>query len=93
MDNLGLDITRPYKYLFSFDSREVKCLGLINDVVVIFHQMPEKILVMDVVVADVSPKFGMLFSRSWEEKLKGIIQMDMTYATVPIFGEQRRLYR
>jgi hypothetical protein len=28
MDELGLDITRPYKDLFSFDSRKVKCLGL-----------------------------------------------------------------
>jgi hypothetical protein len=26
MDQLGLDITRPYKDLFSFDSRKVKCL-------------------------------------------------------------------
>ena len=39
MDNLGLDISRPYKDLFSFDSREVKCLGLIKDLVVILHQM------------------------------------------------------
>lgn len=26
MDSLGLDITKPYRYLFSFDSRKVKCL-------------------------------------------------------------------
>jgi hypothetical protein len=31
MDELGLDFTRPYKDLFSFDSRKVKCLGLIKD--------------------------------------------------------------
>ena len=35
MDNLGLDITRSYTYLYSFHSREVKCLGLIKDLVVI----------------------------------------------------------
>jgi hypothetical protein len=34
MDELGLDITRPYKDHFSFDSRKVKCLGLIKDFVV-----------------------------------------------------------
>ena len=28
---LGLEITKPYKYLFSFDSSRVKCLGLIKD--------------------------------------------------------------
>lgn len=31
IDNLGLDITRTYKELSSFDSRKVQCLGLIQD--------------------------------------------------------------
>ena len=74
--------------MYSFDSREVKCLGLIKDLVVIIHQMPEKSLVMDVVVADVPSKFGMLLSRWWETKLKGILQMNLSYATIPVFGEQ-----
>jgi hypothetical protein len=73
MECLELDITRPYKDLYSFDSREVKCLGLIKDLVVSLHQIPEKNLVMDVVVADVPPKFGMLLSRSWAAKLKGTL--------------------
>jgi len=30
IERLNLDITKPYKYLFSFDSNEVKCLGLIK---------------------------------------------------------------
>ena len=34
VESLGLDITRPYKYLFLFYSRKVKCLGLIRDMVV-----------------------------------------------------------
>jgi hypothetical protein len=93
MDILGIDITRHYKYLYSFDSREVKRLGLIKDLVVILHKMIEKSLFMDVVVVDVPPKFGMLLSRSWETKLKGTFQMDLSYATIPIFSEQRRLYR
>ena len=69
MECLGLDITRPYKDLYSFDSREVKCLGLIKDLVVSLHQIPERNLIMDVVVADFPPKFGMLLSRSWATKL------------------------
>lgn len=64
MDNLGLDITRPYKDLYSFDSRKVKCIGLIKDLVVSLHRIPEKRIVMDVVVADVPVKVGMLLSRS-----------------------------
>ena len=89
VDSLGLDITRPYKDLYSFDSREVKCLGLIKDLVVSLHQIPKKSLVMDVVVANVPPKFGMLLSRSWVAKLKGTLHMDLSYAMIPLFGEQR----
>ena len=34
MEKLDLDITRPYKDLFSFDSSQVRCLGLIKDLCV-----------------------------------------------------------
>ena len=47
---------------------------------------------MDVVVVDIPPKFVMLLSRSWAAKLKGDFQMDMSYATIPVFGVQRRLF-
>ena len=93
IDSLGLDITRPYKDLFSFYSREVKCLVLIKDLVVSLHQMPEKSMIMDVVVADVPPKFGMLLSRSWAAKLKRTLRMDLSYVVIPVFSEKRRLYR
>ena len=73
MECLGLDITRPYKDMYSFDSREVKCLGLIKDLVVSLHQIPKKNLVMDMVVVDVPPKFGMLLSISWATKLQGTL--------------------
>ena len=48
---------------------------------------------MDIVVADVPPKYGMLLSRSWGAKLQGTMQMDMTFATIPVFNHTRRLYR
>ena len=48
---------------------------------------------MDVVVANVPPKYGMLLSRYWGAKLQGTIQMDGSYATIPIFGQLRKLYR
>ena len=77
MDNLGLDITTPYKDLFSFYSRKYRCMGMIKDLVVSLHQILEKSIVMDIVVADVPTKFGMLLSRSWASKLKGTMQMDI----------------
>lgn len=93
MQRLGLEVTRPYKDLFSFDSKRVQCIGLIKYVVVGLTQIPAKTIVMDIVVADIPPKFGMLLSRSWAAKIKGTMQMDLTYATISVFGEQRRLYR
>jgi hypothetical protein len=93
MDELGLDITIPYKDIFSFDSRKVKLLGLIKDLVISLSQIQLKNLIMDIVVADIPPKFGMMLSRSWAVKLKGTLQMDMLYATILVFGQERRLYR
>jgi len=94
MDELGLEITKSYRDLYSFDSRKVKCLGVIKDLVVTLFQLPMKSVVMDIVVDDVPPKFGMLLSRSWIKILGGTLQMNLSYATIPVFGgEHIRLYR
>ena len=37
MDVVGLDITRQYKDLYSFDSKRVKCLSLIKDLDISLH--------------------------------------------------------
>jgi len=93
MEKLGLDITRPYKDLYSFDSSKVICLGLIKDLRVTLGQIPTKSFVIDIVVVDILPKYGMLLSHSWGAKLQGTLQMDMTFATIPVSRQQRRLYR
>jgi len=93
MDKLGLSITQPYHDLYSFDSQRVKCRGLIKDLVVSLDKILSKNVLMDVIVADIPPRFGMLFSRSWGEKLKGTLQLDISYATIPIFQQLQKLYR
>jgi hypothetical protein len=60
MDELGLEITKTYHDLYSFDSRKVKCLGVIKDLVVTLFQLPMKSVLMDIMVVDVPPKFEML---------------------------------
>jgi hypothetical protein len=53
-----------------------------------------KSVVMDIVVVDVPPKFGMLLSRYLTKILGGTLHMDLTYDTIPVFGgEHRILYR
>ena len=93
MERINLDVTRPYKYLFSFDSSQVKFLGLIKDLCVSLVQYPNKTILMDVVVADIPPKYGMLLSRSLGAKLQGSLQLDLSYATISVFGQPKRLYR
>jgi hypothetical protein len=93
MEKLGLDVTRPYKDFHSFDSSKVKCIGLIKYLCITLAQILVKSLVMDIVVAEIPPKYGMLLSRYWGDKMKGTLQLDMSYSTILIFGQQRRLHR
>ena len=74
MEIFGFSITKPYHDLYAFDSRAVKCLGVIKDMVVSLAQIPMKSVIMDIVVADITPKFGMLLSRSWAKKVGGNLQ-------------------
>lgn len=94
MERLGLDITRPYKDLYSFDSRKLKCLGLIKDLEISLTHIPSKFMVMDIMVAYISLRYGMHLSRYQMEKLNGVLQTDMSYIKIPVFGGyMRRLYR
>ena len=63
MENRGHAITKHYKDLYSFDSREVKFVGLIKDLVVSLHQILEKSLVMDTDMGS-----SMLFNDEYSHK-------------------------
>lgn len=94
MDELGLEVTKSYHDLYSFDSKKVRCFDVVKDLAVSLTQLAMKSMVMDVVVDDIPPRFRMLLSRSWSKKLGGSLQLYMSYAIVPVFGgEYRRLYR
>jgi hypothetical protein len=64
MEELGLEITKAYHDLYSFDSRRVQCLGVIKYLVVNLFLLPMKCVIMDIMVVDVPPKFGMILSTS-----------------------------
>jgi hypothetical protein len=61
MEELGMEITKAYQDLYSFDSKKVNFLGLIKDMVVYLAQLRMKSVVMEIIVAEIPPKFGMLF--------------------------------
>ena len=94
MEEIGLEITNTYDDLFYFESKRVKFFGIIKDLAVTLTSTSMKTMVMDVVVVDIPPKFGCLLSRSFMKRLGGTLQMDLSYATIPVFsGENRRFYR
>jgi len=56
-------------------------------------QLPVKSIVLDIVFTDIPTKFGMFLSRSCYAKVGGSLQMDMSFATIPVYGgEHLRLY-
>ena len=73
MEYLQITISKHYHDLYAFDSRAVKCLGVIKDLVVRITQFPMKSVLMDVFIANIASKFGILLSRSWEKSVGGIL--------------------
>ena len=75
-----------------FYSGRVKCLGLIKDLVVSLEKILANNFIMDIFVADIPPRYGILLSQSWGEKLRGTLQLDFSYATILVFRKLRKLY-
>ena len=50
-------------------------MGMIKDLVVTLAQVPVKSILMDVVIVDIPPKYGLLLPRSWGAKLGGSPQL------------------
>jgi hypothetical protein len=73
MEELGLNITKSYHDLYSFDSRKVKFLGVIKYLALSLFHLPMKSVIMDIMVANVPPKFRMLLSISWIKRLGGTL--------------------
>jgi hypothetical protein len=78
----------------SFDSRATPICGLIKDLKVSLATYLDISLLMDVVVIDVLDTWGMLLSKKRDATLRGSLQMDLSYATIPnLEGGFVTLYR
>jgi hypothetical protein len=100
INELGLEICKPYRNVQAMDSREVRVCEIIKDLEVHLQECSEQVLVMDMVVIDRLVKWGMLLSRKWAVDTSNNIQMDWSYAdmsialgqTVRLFCEQKMLH-
>jgi hypothetical protein len=88
VEMLGLDITKPYRELYALDSKKVKYLVVIKDLVINLSEIPWKNLIMDVIIDDITVSYGMLLSRDWGDRHGAMLQLDMSYATICIPEER-----
>jgi len=71
MRDLGLQVTSPYGNTFGLDSKEVQVHGLIKDLKVQLNAYHDISVLMDVVVLDIPPTYGMFLSRKISACLGG----------------------
>jgi hypothetical protein len=84
MQQLGLEVTRPYRNVCGFESRAIPTHGVIQNVEVCLKEYPEKVVHIDIVVVDVPDVWGMLLSRKFASMLGGTLEMDLTYVNIPL---------
>jgi hypothetical protein len=84
MRQLGLEIKRTYKNFYEIESRAIPTHGVIDNVKVHLDRYPEMVFMMDIVVIYVPDVWGMLLSRKYSVMLGDTLQMDLTYATIPM---------
>lgn len=83
MKQLNLSITRKYKAICGFNSQPIKVEGLIKDLKVSLAMNLNISLLMDVVVIDILDVWRMLLARRWAAIMGGLLQMDLSYVTIP----------
>ena len=85
MEKIGLGTAKPYKDIYSLNSERVQCLGMIKDLLVGMVKIPRKFVMMDGIIANVPPTYGMLLSRQWGTFVGGSIQFELPYSIILMF--------
>ena len=80
---MGLEITCPYGNVCGNDSRGFHAYGLIKNLQADLFSCPDLNTMMDVVVINLPPVYGMLLSRKWVAGLGGYLMIDLSYACIP----------
>jgi hypothetical protein len=84
MQQLGLKVTGLYKNVCGFESRAIPTHEVIENVEICLKEYPERVIHIDIVVVDILDVWGMLLSRKFASMLGGTLEMDLTYANIPL---------
>jgi len=93
MQQAGLKIDKACGKCYAMDAREVPVIGIMKDVDFRLAAYPEKIYKMNITVVDIKPQYGMLLSRRWAALIGGSMQLDLSYAMIPMNGRDVKLIR
>jgi hypothetical protein len=86
MQQLLFKVKRPYQNICSMDRRDVEVLDVIKNVVVRLNIYMDVSVMTDVVIY-IPNSWRMFLSRNFTAHLGGSLQMDHSYATIPIMME------
>ncbi|KAH9303302.1 hypothetical protein KI387_014885 [Taxus chinensis] len=92
INELNIKVIAAYVKCTTMDSREVLVVRCVKGLVVQLTAYLGRNLKLDVVIVNFLAKWGMLLSRKWATSVGGSVQMDMSYATIPIEGSLVKLY-
>jgi hypothetical protein len=84
MNQLEMEFTGPYANVCRFESKGVKVYDLMEGLEVHLADYPDFPIIMDVVVFYIPDTWGMILSREWDATVGGSLQMDFSYATIPV---------
>jgi hypothetical protein len=84
MQQMGLKVTRPYRNVCDFESKEIPTHGVVENVEVHLKEFPEKTVHVDIIVVDVSDVWGMLLSMNFGAMIGGSLEMDLTFLRLPL---------
>jgi hypothetical protein len=73
---------KPYKNICGLDSKATPMHGLIKNMVVHLINSPNISAIMDIVIVDLPPCYGML-SCKFSTSLGSTIHMDLSFASIP----------
>jgi hypothetical protein len=84
MQQMGLKVTRPYRNVCGFESKEIPTHGVVENVEVHLKEFLEKTVHIDIIVVDVPDVWGMLLSRKFGAMIGGSLEMDLTFLRLPL---------
>ena len=93
MKEIGLKVDTPFGKCYAMDNRSVPVVGIIKNVEFRFPSFPHISYRTDITVVEISASYGMLLSRQWSNLVGGHVQLDLSYATIPVGGKEIRIER